>query len=253
METDQTIAGLGHALHLERRISAARCHREAHRGRPDDAARELRTLQPGRADRRAQPRSIPASRPTTTMAYDAATGGYTQPRLGGRSPDQSRARPRHPHAADRRVLGRRSIGELPAATRRAAAYIRKSGANFIAWTDTGGQYREETRTLQRLFRAGVRAHERASDRRFLLTNPADFSMDLPRPGGRDGKAHVERVAGVRLLHVLARTGLQAASGTTADGAAAQHRGARDTCSAAIPTTSPTRTGGCRTIARTSSG
>ena len=29
----------------------------------------------------------------------------------------------------------------------AVAYIRKEGSNFIAWTDVGGQYREETRTL----------------------------------------------------------------------------------------------------------
>jgi hypothetical protein len=29
----------------------------------------------------------------------------------------------------------------------AIAYVRKSGGNFIGWTDVGGQYREETRTL----------------------------------------------------------------------------------------------------------
>ena len=29
----------------------------------------------------------------------------------------------------------------------AIAYVRKDGANFIGWTDVGGQYREETRTL----------------------------------------------------------------------------------------------------------
>ena len=29
----------------------------------------------------------------------------------------------------------------------AIAYVRKDGGNFIGWTDVGGQYREETRTL----------------------------------------------------------------------------------------------------------
>ena len=37
--------------------------------------------------------------------------------------------------------------QLPARLAAAVAYIRKSGANFIAWTDTGGTYREETRTM----------------------------------------------------------------------------------------------------------
>ena len=29
----------------------------------------------------------------------------------------------------------------------AVAYVRKDGSDFIGWTDVGGQYREETRTL----------------------------------------------------------------------------------------------------------
>ena len=49
--------GPGHALHLERRVATSGRHREAHRRRPDDAARELRAVQPGRVDRRDQPDS----------------------------------------------------------------------------------------------------------------------------------------------------------------------------------------------------
>jgi hypothetical protein len=43
-----------------------------------------------------------------------------------------------------------SIGvdrELSSRLAVALAYIRKTGSDFIAWTDVGGQYREDTRTL----------------------------------------------------------------------------------------------------------
>ena len=55
----------------------------------------------------------------------------------------------------RRSRGRRRLAV-------AVAYVRKDGANFIGWTDVGGQYREETRTLpDGQQRAGVRARQRA--------------------------------------------------------------------------------------------
>jgi len=59
----------------------------------------------------------------------------------------------------------------------ALAYIRKSGSNFIAWTDVGGQYREETRTLAdgRTLLVFVVGNSTAS-RRFLLTNPNRYSL-----------------------------------------------------------------------------
>jgi hypothetical protein len=59
----------------------------------------------------------------------------------------------------------------------AIAYIRKNGANFIGWTDIGGQYREETRALAdgRTVPVFVLVNSTA-DRRFLLTNPADYSL-----------------------------------------------------------------------------
>ena len=54
----------------------------------------------------------------------------------------------------------------------AIAYVRKDGSNFIGWTDVGGQYREEARTLPDgnggpVF---VLVNDTAA-RRFLLTNP----------------------------------------------------------------------------------
>ena len=59
----------------------------------------------------------------------------------------------------------------------ALAYIRKSGSNFIAWTDVGGQYREETQPLPdgRTVPVFVLANSTAS-RRFLLTNPNRYSL-----------------------------------------------------------------------------
>src|SRR5207247_2222398 len=59
----------------------------------------------------------------------------------------------------------------------AVAYIRKTGANFIAWTDVGGQYRDETRPLAdgRILPVSVLVNSPAS-RRFLLTNPDGYSL-----------------------------------------------------------------------------
>ena len=68
----------------------------------------------------------------------------------------------------------REIGRRLAAS---VAYIRKNGSDYIGWTDVGGQYREETRTLpDGRSRAGVRAHELHCRSRFLLTNPDGYSL-----------------------------------------------------------------------------
>jgi hypothetical protein len=59
----------------------------------------------------------------------------------------------------------------------AIAYVHKEGANFIGWTDVGGEYRQETRTLPdgQLLPVWVLANS-TSARRFLLTNPAGYSL-----------------------------------------------------------------------------
>ena len=88
----------------------------------------------------------PGVTPTTTMAYDAATGGYTtlvsvvDPRINLALDPNTRT----PRTDEYSVGIDREITPRLAA---AVAYIRKEGSNFIAWTDMGGQYREETRTL----------------------------------------------------------------------------------------------------------
>jgi hypothetical protein len=56
-------------------------------------------------------------------------------------------------------------------------YIRKRGRDFIGWTDTGGTYRTDTRTLPdgRSVPVFVLTNTPA-DRRFVLTNPAEYSL-----------------------------------------------------------------------------
>jgi hypothetical protein len=117
----------------------------------------------------------PGATPTTTMAFDAATGGYTtlvnvlNPRLN-LALDPNTRTPR---------TDEYSIGidrELTPRLAAAIAYIRKDGSDFIAWTDIGGQYREETRTLAdgRTLPVFVLTNGQAA-RRFLLTNPDEYS------------------------------------------------------------------------------
>ena len=52
---------------------------------------------------------------------------------------------RAPHTDEYSVGLDRELGQRLAV---AIAYVRKDGANFIGWTDVGGQYRESTRTLR---------------------------------------------------------------------------------------------------------
>jgi hypothetical protein len=159
----------------------------------------------------------PGVTPTTTMAYVPATGGYTRlvsvvdPKINLALDPETRT-PRtdeYSVAVEHQLAARLAVS---------AAYIRKSGANFIAWTDTGGTYREETRTLSGYAVPVFVLTNAPRDRRFRLTNPADFSMDyhglvvamekrMSSGWQASGSYTFSRVAG-----------LQAASGTTADGA-----------------------------------
>ena len=122
------------------------------------------------------------------MPSIAATGGYTRfvstvdPRsICGFDPGM-----RAPHTDESSVGVDREIGRRVAV---AVAYVRKDGANFIGWTDVGGQYRDETRTLPDGRTVPVFALDTAvtptSARRFLMANPGQLFADLQRPG--DGR------------------------------------------------------------------
>ena len=58
------------------------------------------------------------------------------------------------------------------------AYVGKRGTDYIGWTDTGGEYRPETRTLADGTVLPVFALTNGTAaRRFLLTNPEPFAVD----------------------------------------------------------------------------
>jgi hypothetical protein len=118
----------------------------------------------------------PGQTPITTMAFDPATGGYTRlvsvvdPNINLRLDPATRA----PRTDEYSISVDREFGKAMSVS---VAYIRKNGARFIGWTDTGGIYREETRTLAdgRTVPVFVLTNGTAS-RRFLLTNQDDYSL-----------------------------------------------------------------------------
>ena len=118
----------------------------------------------------------PGASPVTTAAFDPATGGYTRtisvvnPTLNLRLDPGLRA-PRtdeYSVGVDREVGGQLAV---------AVAYVRKRGGNFIGWTDIGGQYVDGVRTLPdgEVLPVSVLVNA-TSARRFLLTNPDDYSL-----------------------------------------------------------------------------
>jgi hypothetical protein len=160
----------------------------------------------------------PGVTPTTTMAFDAATGGYTRlvsvvnPRINLALDPETRT----PRTDEYSVAVERRLTARLAAS---AAYIAKRGAEFIAWTDTAGLYRQEQRTAAGGVSIPVFVLTSApGDRRFLLTNPPDFSM---RYDGLVVAMEKRMSRGWQASGSYTRsrvTGLQASSAATADGA-----------------------------------
>jgi hypothetical protein len=118
----------------------------------------------------------PGLTPTTTAAFDQATGEYSRvisivdPTVNLRLDPQTRS-PQTDQlgiGVERELAPRLSI---------AASYVHKAGSDFIGWTDTGGIYEAGTRTLQggQVIPVRVLANGTAA-RRFLLTNPSDYFL-----------------------------------------------------------------------------
>jgi hypothetical protein len=159
----------------------------------------------------------PGAKPTTTRAYVPATGEYTSivsvvdPRRNLQLDGGVRA-PRtdeYSIGVDREIGRRLSV---------AVAYVRKDGSNFIGWTDVGGQYREEARTLPdgQAVPVLVLVNETAA-RRFLLTNPEGYSMTY---NGLVVAMEKRRSHGWQAFGSYTRSrasGLQASSGANAAG------------------------------------
>jgi hypothetical protein len=118
----------------------------------------------------------PGITPITTTAFEPETGGYTRLVSVVDSTLNVQVDP-HMRAP---LTDEYSIGIDREFDRRlavAAAYIRKTGSDYIAYTDVGGAYREDTRTLPdgRTVPVFVLVNSTA-DRRFLLTNPNGYSL-----------------------------------------------------------------------------
>ena len=108
---------------------------------------------------------------------------------------------REPYTNEYSVGVDREIGRQLALS---ASYIRKDGHDLISWIDTGGAYRTTTVVLSDGSMIPVQALTSGpASRRFLLTNPDGYSLTY------NGlvlvaEAVVPRVAGLRVVHVLAR-------------------------------------------------
>jgi hypothetical protein len=157
----------------------------------------------------------PGATTTTTMGY--VNGGYSVVRsIVDRNSLQLNPRIRAPRTDEYAIGIDREVGRrLQVAT----AYVRKSGANFIGWEDTGGVYELKPR---RLFDGReIMVYERqnaATDQRFLLTNPDGYSMTY---NGLVLAVEKRRSQGWQAFgsYTLSRvTGLQAGSASTAAGA-----------------------------------
>jgi outer membrane receptor protein involved in Fe transport len=116
----------------------------------------------------------PGMTPITTAGFDRSTGSYSRvisvvdPTINVRlDPDMKSPR------TDQIGIG--VDRELANHTTVTISYVRKNGSDFIGWTDTGGVYRPDTRTLAdgRIIPVLVLANLPAA-RRFLLTNPPDY-------------------------------------------------------------------------------
>jgi TonB dependent receptor/TonB-dependent Receptor Plug Domain len=160
----------------------------------------------------------PGVSPVTTAVFEPATGGYTRiesvvdPKKNLVLDRDIRA----PHTDESSIGVDREVGRRLSV---AIAYIHKSGANFIGWTDVGGQYHQETKTLKDGSSLPVFVLDNSpDDRRFLLTNPPGYSLTY---NGLVLAAEKRRAHGWQAFgsYTFSRaSGLQASSGATAAGA-----------------------------------
>jgi hypothetical protein len=118
----------------------------------------------------------PGLTPTTTAAFDRATGQYSRlvsivdPTINLRLDPHTRSPQTDQFGigVERELARRLSI---------AASYVHKNGSDFIGWTDTGGIYEAGARTLPNGQVVPVRVLTNGTAaRRFLLTNPSDYVL-----------------------------------------------------------------------------
>ena len=156
----------------------------------------------------------PGATPTTTGDLRSGDRRLHEQHLRGRSEKEPAVRSRDTRRRAPTSTPSASIVRSAARLAVAVAYIRKDGGNFIGWTDVGGQYREDTRPLPDGRTVPVLVLVNApADRRFLLTNQPDYSMTYNGLVMAVEKRRSPRLAGVRLLHLLAgRRGCRSPAG-----------------------------------------
>ena len=160
----------------------------------------------------------PGVTPTTTAAFDPVTGGYTRivSVVDSRKNFLLDPEIRAPHTDEYSIGVDREIGRRLAV---AFAYIRKDGADFIGWTDVGGQYRERIQQLPN--GTSVPVFELVNGtgaRRFQLTNPVGYSLTYNAAVLAIEKRRSNGWQAFGSYTLSRDVGLQASSGTTAAGA-----------------------------------
>jgi hypothetical protein len=170
-ETDASIPGLGtvytHDVLSPRLGLTAKLDRSGHTLLRTSYGRFNQGVLTGELDPISQ-----GTTPIKTMAYDRATGGYT--RLVSLVAPSNLALDPHTRAPHTDEFSVELDREIAPRLRGSAAYVRKRGADFVGWVDTGGQYREETRTVAGTSVPVFVLTNAAADRRFFLTNPNDL-------------------------------------------------------------------------------
>jgi outer membrane receptor protein involved in Fe transport len=159
----------------------------------------------------------PGQTSVTTRGFDSATGGYTRviSVVDPKRNVQFDAGMRPPRTDQYSIGVDREFGRHLAI---GVVYVRKEGDQFIGWTDAGGDYRAETRTLAdgRALPVWVLVNGTAA-RRFLMTNPDGYSLTY---NGLVTVIEKRRANGWQAFgsYTFSRAeGLQAYSGTTAAG------------------------------------
>jgi TonB dependent receptor-like, beta-barrel len=159
----------------------------------------------------------PGVTPITTAAFNRATGGYTtivsvvDPRTQLVLDPNIRA----PHTHEYSIGVDREIGKRLSAS---AAYVHKSGDDFIGYDEVGGQYREESRALPDGTTVPVQVLTTpTSSRRFLLTNPEGFTLTYHGLVAAVEKRHFNGWRAFGSYTFSRSSGLQVSSGTAAAG------------------------------------
>src|SRR6185369_5823357 len=118
----------------------------------------------------------PGLTPTTTAAFDQATGQYSRI-ISVVDPTINLRLDPHTESPQTDQLGIGVERELARRLSIAASFVHKKGSDFIGWTDTGGIYEASIRTLQSGQVVPVRLLTNGTaSRRFLLTNPSDYFL-----------------------------------------------------------------------------